>query len=81
MKSPSLQDLDLMEHLAIVSARQQRDQYLKQLDQFLESLGDEEPSSLEELRRLFTIFDHRETLERIGKSVRPGPVGQRDWRT
>ena len=57
MKSTSPQDLDLMEHLAIVTARQQRDQYLKQLDRLLESLGDEEPSSLEELRRLFTTYE------------------------
>ena len=57
MKSTSTEKLDLMEHLAIVTARQQRDQYLEQLDQLLESLGDAEPSSLQDLRRLFTTYE------------------------
>ena len=57
MKSTSPENLDLMEHLAVVNARQQRDQYLDQLDQLLESLGDEEPSSLDELRRLFLTYE------------------------
>lgn len=46
-----------MEHLAVVNARQQRDQYLDQLDQLLESLGDEALSSIEELRQLFTSYE------------------------
>ena len=57
MKSTSTKKLDLMEHLAIVTVRQQRDQYLEQLDQLLESLGDAEPSSQEDLRRLFTTYE------------------------
>lgn len=57
MKSTSPENLDLMEHLAVVNARQQRDQYLDQLDQLLESMGDEETSSIEELRRLFTTYE------------------------
>ena len=57
MKSTSPGNPDLMEHLAIVTARQQRDQYLDQLDQLLDSLGDDEPSSLDEIRRLFTTYE------------------------
>jgi hypothetical protein len=49
MQSTSIEKRDLMEHLAIVTARQQRDQYLEQLDQLLESLGDAAPGPLEDL--------------------------------
>ena len=57
MKPTSTENLDLMEHLAIATARQQREQYLEQLDQLLESLDAGEPSSLEEIRQLFATYE------------------------
>lgn len=48
---------DLMEHLAIVTARRQRDQYLHALDTLLASLSDGAPASLEESRQLFATYE------------------------
>jgi len=52
MKATSTDHLDLMEHLAIVTARQQRHQYLQQLGALLASLEDVPPSSPETMRDL-----------------------------
>jgi uncharacterized protein YPO0396 len=60
MKSTSTGYLDLMEHLALVTARQQRDQYLQQLDALLASLGDGAPCSLEAMRELFRTYESPE---------------------
>jgi hypothetical protein len=45
MKAASSEPLELMEHLALVTARQQQDQYLQQLGALLDSLADAPPSS------------------------------------
>ena len=57
MKSMSTEHLDLMERLAITTARHQRERYLHELDKLLASLGDEEPASLEEIRQLFATYE------------------------
>ena len=49
-----------MEHLAIVTARQQRDQYLQQLGALLASLEDVPPSSPETMRDLFAAHESSE---------------------
>jgi hypothetical protein len=49
--------LELMEHLAIVTARQQRHQYLQQLGALLASLEDVPPSSPETMRDLFAAHE------------------------
>ena len=61
MKSISTGQLDLMEHLALVAARQQREQYLEQLDALLDALGDGAPRSLEAMRALFRTYESPES--------------------
>ena len=60
MKATSTDHLDLMEHLAIAAARQQRDQYLQQLGALLASLEDVPPSSPETMRDLFAAHESSE---------------------
>jgi hypothetical protein len=57
MKATSTGHLDLMEHLAILTARQQRDQYLQQLDALLASLEDVSPSSPKAMQELFAVHE------------------------
>jgi hypothetical protein len=57
MKATSIDHLDLMEHLAIAAARQQRDQYLQQLGALLASLEDAPPSSPKTMRDLFAMHE------------------------
>jgi hypothetical protein len=57
MNVTSSDSLDLMEHLAIAAARQQRDEYLQQLGALLASLKDAPPSSPETMRDLFAAYD------------------------
>jgi hypothetical protein len=57
MKATSTDYWDLMEHLAIAAARQQRDQYLQQLGALLASLEDVPPSSPETMRVRFAAYE------------------------
>jgi hypothetical protein len=57
MKATSTEHLDLMEHLAIVTARQQRDQYLQQLGALLALLEDVPPSSPKVMQELFAAYE------------------------
>jgi hypothetical protein len=57
MKPTSTEHVDVMEHLALVSARQQRDQYLQQLGALLASLGGGAPTSLEAMRECFRTYE------------------------
>jgi hypothetical protein len=57
MKATSADHLDLMEHLAIATARQQRDEYLQQLGALLDSLEDVPPSSPKSMQELFAAYE------------------------
>ncbi len=57
MKSTSTQHANLMEQLAVVNARRQRDAYHDGFDQLLEWIGEGEADSLEEIRQLFVTYE------------------------
>jgi hypothetical protein len=50
-------NLDLLERIALAKARQQREQYLRWLDDLLTLFGDGEAAALEEIRALFAKYD------------------------
>jgi hypothetical protein len=54
----SIEGLDLLERIAIVEARQKREQYLSALDELLTSLGGaDEAASLDEIRAMFAQYE------------------------
>lgn len=58
MKPVSSENLDLLERLAIVEARQKREQYLRALDDLLIPFGiAAEAASLDEIRAMFATCE------------------------
>lgn len=58
MQPMSPKNLDLLERLAVVAARQKREQYLSALDELLSAFGvADEAASLEEIRAMFATYE------------------------